>query len=85
MESGLSCREFVEFLADYLAGKLPGDQTGRFDRHLAGCPACATYASTYEDTIRLGRDAFLCPDDQVPGDVPEDLVRVILDVRKHKA
>jgi len=84
MESRLSCRELVEFLADYLAGRLPVDQAARFDRHLAGCPACATYARTYEDSVRLGRGAFLCPDDQVPGDVPEDLVRAILDVRKHE-
>ena len=84
METRLSCREFVEFLADYLAGQLPNDEVTRFNAHLAGCPSCVSYARTYQDAVRLGRDALLCPDEQLPGDVPEDLVRAILDARRDK-
>jgi anti-sigma factor RsiW len=85
MGTMLSCREFVDFLADYLAGQLSDDQTARFNAHLASCPSCVGYTRSSEATVRLGRDSLRCPDDEVPGDVPEDLVRAILDVRAHEA
>ena len=81
MQSLLTCRELVEFLAEYLEGRLPDDQLVRFNRHLATCPACVSYTRSYQDTLRLGRSVFACPDEGVPGDVPEALVRAILDVR----
>lgn len=82
MKTTLSCREFVDFLAEYLNGKIRGDQLARFNAHLHTCPSCASYTRTYRDTVHLGRGAVLCPDEQLPGDVPEDLVRAILDARK---
>jgi len=54
-------------------------ERARFDAHVAECPDCATYLRTYSDTIRLAKDAHA--DDPVPADVPEDLVRAILDAR----
>ncbi len=81
MHSKLTCREFVEFLAVYLEGRLPEDQLARFHAHLAVCPPCVSYTRSYQDTVRLGRGAFACPDENVPGDVPEDLVRAIVAAR----
>jgi len=81
METKLTCRELVEFLAEYLEGRLPEDQLARFNGHLATCPSCVSYARSYKDTVRLGRRVFSCPDETVPGHVPEDLVRAILDAR----
>ncbi len=81
MQSKLTCREFVAFLAEYLEGRLPDDQLARFNDHLARCPSCASYTRSYQDTLRLGRSAFSCPEASLPGDVPEDLVRAILDAR----
>ena len=81
MRSKLTCREFVEFLDEYLSGHLPEDERARFDAHLARCPACVAYTQTYREAVRLGRTALLCPDAAVPDDAPEDLVRVILQAR----
>jgi len=82
MESNLSCRDFVEFLADYVAGRLSAAELARFNDHLARCPACVSYTHSYRQAVGLSRSALLCPDDQVPGDVPEDLVGAILKARE---
>lgn len=85
METKLSCREFVEFLADYVAGQLSAASLARFNVHLARCTSCASYTRTYREAIRLGQDALRCPDERVPDDVPEDLLRAILAAREEKA
>lgn len=82
MGSRLSCRELVDFLADYLEGQLSETRRDLFDAHLAGCPSCVSYVRSYQDTVRLGREAFLTPDDTLPTDVPADLLQAILDIRK---
>jgi anti-sigma factor RsiW len=85
MEGTLSCRELVEFLAEYLAGRLPPAVLERFRAHLAGCPDCETYARTYAQAVRLGRGAVLCPDEALPEDVPADLLRAVLAARGENA
>jgi anti-sigma factor RsiW len=80
----ITCRTFVEFLMDYLSGELPEHQRDDFDRHLADCVACVAYMNTYRETIALGKAAFRDPDAAVPGDVPEDLIKAILEVRRHQ-
>jgi len=80
---GLTCREFVEFLGDYLAGELPPEQREAFNAHLALCPSCVAYMKTYQQTIRLGRAVFRQSDDELSEqDMPEELVRAILDARQ---
>ena len=80
MEPRLSCRDFVEFLADYLSGELPREQLRAFHVHMAQCPSCVSYAKTYLEAVRLGKLA-LREDDPVPSAVPQDLIRAILAVR----
>lgn len=84
MRTRLSCRQFVEFLGDYLSGELPRERRARFEVHLTRCPACATYVQTYEQAIRVGRAALRCVDEPVTGEVPEELVRAILEIREDK-
>jgi len=74
----MTCAELVDVLADYLDGELPPATRATFEEHLAACAACVEYPRTYRDTIRLGRAAC----EEVAGDAPEDLVRVVLDARK---
>jgi anti-sigma factor RsiW len=81
MHSKLTCREFVEFLGEYLEGRLPPGQLARFGGHLAACPACVSYTRSYRDTVRLGRSVLSNTDETLPGDVPEELVRAILAAR----
>jgi anti-sigma factor RsiW len=39
----MNCREFTEFLHDYLLGGLLAEVRAEFDRHLAECPWCVAY------------------------------------------
>jgi len=78
----VTCRQFADFIADYLTGELPEAARAAFDRHLALCPNCRRYLAGYEETIRLGRAAFADDDAAVPAQVPEELVQAILTARK---
>ena len=79
----MTCQEILDFLMAYLDGELPGEQTVLFEEHLGACPACIDYLNTYQETIRLGRDA--CAEDDAPcKEVPEELVRAILAARRAK-
>ncbi len=80
----MTCREFAEFMADYLSGELPPAQRAGFDRHLAVCPTCVTYLRDYEATIRIGRQVFQATDTPVPDAVPESLVQAILAARERE-
>lgn len=75
------CREFVEFLSDYLDRALSPEQKAAFDAHLAVCPPCVAYLKTYQQTVQLGKNAFKSLDEPVPVEVPEELVRAILSAR----
>jgi anti-sigma factor RsiW len=72
----LSCREALDFLADYLEGELAPEVRVAFERHLARCSDCERYLESYREAIRLGRLAW---DAAGPAaDVPEALVQAIL-------
>ena len=75
-----TCRELIEFLMSYLDGDLPKEQRATFEQHLAVCADCVDYVATYRRTRELA--ASVRDDDEVPPDVPEDLVRAILDARE---
>jgi predicted anti-sigma-YlaC factor YlaD len=77
----LTCREFVEFLDDYLEGRLPEHVLAHFHEHLSACPSCVAYARTYQDTVRLAKKAI--GDDAPVKGVPEELVQAILAARRH--
>ena len=83
MNPFLSCKEMIDFLADYLDGELPTAQRTEFDRHLAVCPSCVNYLETYKATILMER-AACCdrPDGPPPPEGPEMLIQAILAARK---
>ncbi|HEX5050693.1 MAG TPA: zf-HC2 domain-containing protein [Planctomycetota bacterium] len=80
----MTCREFAEFLDAFLARTLLAEEDRAFRRHLAVCADCVNYLDTYRRTVdacrQLGAD-----DEQVPADVPEDLVHAILAARRKQA
>ena len=80
----ITCRELVDFLIDYVEGTLPPDEKAAFEEHLSVCPACQHYVMSYKTTIALSRVAFRNPDDEVPPEVPADLVKAIMAVRPPK-
>lgn len=78
----MTCREFTDFIVDYLSGELGPETRGPFERHLSRCTNCQQYLAQYQEAIRLGRAVFTEPDATVPEDVPDELVQAILSARK---
>jgi predicted anti-sigma-YlaC factor YlaD len=77
----VKCREFTEFIMEYLAGTLAGETMGLFEGHLTRCDACRAYLSNYMATIEMGKQAFADENADVPPDVPEELIQAILNSR----
>jgi anti-sigma factor RsiW len=79
----VTCREFADFIMGYLTGELPSETLEPFERHISRCPNCEEYLRQYKNTIEAGKRAFHCLDDEVPDEVPEDLVKAILASRSN--
>jgi len=77
----VTCREFADFMADYLSGDLTPELREPFDYHLGLCINCQRYLASYRETVVLCKRAFDDDDAAVPADVPEDLVKAILAAR----
>ena len=52
-QDGLSCKEFVEIVTDYLEGRLEAAEHTRFERHLGDCEGCTVYLDQIRQTIRV--------------------------------
>jgi anti-sigma factor RsiW len=78
----MNCREFTEFLHEYLFGNLPAQERAEFDKHLAECPWCVAYLDSYRQTIQLEQAAFAAAEPAPPpADAPEELIQAILRAR----
>ena len=53
----LTCRELIDFLADYLDGGLAPEVRAGLEIHLSVCPGCVDYLESYRKTIRLAKQA----------------------------
>jgi anti-sigma factor RsiW len=80
----VTCKDFVGFVMAYLDGELAADERGRFDAHLVVCPDCVRYLDQYRDTVAAVQLDAGC-DDELPADVPDELVRAIAAARKPTA
>jgi anti-sigma factor RsiW len=78
----LNCREFDQFIVDYLDGRLSRRQYALFDMHIRLCSACRAYLRAYQRSIRLGQVLFERTDAPVPADIPDELIKAILQARK---
>jgi anti-sigma factor RsiW len=78
----VTCREFADFIADYLTGDLPPATRAAFDQHLQACENCVVYLQNYRAVLRVGKLAFEDEQAPVPAEVPYDLVQAILEARK---
>jgi anti-sigma factor RsiW len=52
-QPGLTCRELVELVSDYLEGALPPADHARFETHVAGCEHCAAYLRQMRETLTV--------------------------------
>ena len=82
MHKMISCKEFEEFILDYLDDELPLAKKKMFEFHLRVCIECTEYLAAYKRSIELGIAVFKEPGAQIPDDVPEDLIKAVLDARQ---
>ena len=54
---GVTCRDGVAVLADYVDGALSASRRRAVDAHVAGCPRCQRFLTSYVATPRLVREA----------------------------
>jgi anti-sigma factor RsiW len=81
----MNCREFTEFLHEYIRGDLPADEQAEFEKHLAECPWCAAYLDSYRKTIVLEKAAFAGSEqDSQQAEAPEELIVAILHARSRR-
>ena len=78
----MKCRELAEFLMDYVSGELPQESRTHFEFHLSKCKNCHEYLVQYEVTIKAGKIACGEMSDELPRDIPEELVKAVLAARK---
>jgi anti-sigma factor RsiW len=74
----MTCREFNEFVTDYVSSELSEEVRVEFELHLTACPNCVRYIETYKTTVTLGRLAFDSLEHESPAEVPEELIQAIL-------
>ena len=78
----MKCRELADFLMDYVSGELPEESRAHFELHLTRCRNCHEYLAQYENTVKAGKIACGEASDELPANVPEDLVKAVLAARK---
>lgn len=77
----MKCSDLITtFIMDYVDGSLPPETLSDFEHHLDVCASCVSYLRTYRETIAMAAAAGTAPRVDVQ-DVPEELVRAILQVR----
>lgn len=75
----ITCQQLIDFIASYRENGLTRDQRTEFERHLEVCPSCVAYLKTYEQTVLLAKTSA---DEPVPAEIPEPLVKAILEARR---
>jgi predicted anti-sigma-YlaC factor YlaD len=75
----MTCREMIDFLADYFDGDLPIEARRRFEQHLGECSQCRRYLSQYRTAVDLARLG-----DDPPSPLPPDLIKAIVDAASRK-
>lgn len=80
----ITCREFNDFIMEYVEGTLTEDQKTLFNRHMRVCPMCRNFLKTYIATYKAKGDIFPYEDIDVPDVIPQDLIDAILEVKQSK-
>ncbi len=77
----ISCREFEDFILSYLDSDLPEKQRKRFEFHMRICRECRDYLAAYKRSMELYQAMFPRAK-TIPEDVPEDLIKAIIESRR---
>jgi anti-sigma factor RsiW len=60
--AGLSCRDVLADLSEYLDDQLPSDRRAQIDLHLRGCANCERFGGEFAATIAALRRSLTNPD-----------------------
>lgn len=82
--TSVTCEHCVEFLLDYLDGRLPEPERFRFESHVALCRDCQVYLENYRQAAALAGELARDRSRDIPPEVPEGLVDAILRARRHE-
>lgn len=78
----LSCEAFEEFIMAFLGDELTPKQKFIFEIHLKLCPECRDYLRAYQASMILAKSADFDPEDASLENVPEDLIKAVIEARK---
>ena len=70
----ITCRQFEDFVVDFLDGSLPPGRRRLFELHLRTCRECRQYLARYRQTLAL---SLGLRDEPLLADIPRGLVRAI--------
>lgn len=82
--SMITCRQFNDFIYDYVDGALLESQVQLFERHIRICPMCRNFLRTYIASHKARGEVFPYDDIDVPDVVPQDLIEAILNVKQNQ-
>ncbi len=77
----ITCEAFEDFILAYLDETLTPRQRFVFELHLKVCRECRDYLSAYQRALELAKQTGADDAAALPENVPEDLVKAILDAR----
>ena len=80
----LTCKEFDDFMVDYLDQGLPVWQKFMCWLHVKMCRECADFVRDYQRAIKLGQNAYDAPDEPLPDSVPEELIKAAMSHKRSK-
>jgi anti-sigma factor RsiW len=76
VSGGLTCRELVELVTDYLEGTLEPSERRRFEDHIAMCEGCAAYLDQMRRTIDV---VGAITEQSIPGPARDELLAIFRD------
>ncbi len=81
----ITCKQFEDFVIDYLEGELPERQRSLFELHMKICRECREYLAAYKRMVEVAQGLAIDADAGEPlPDLPEKLVEAVIAARKAK-
>ncbi len=80
----ITCKQFNDFIFDYVGGNLSEKESVLFMRHMRVCPMCRQFLRNYIAALKASEMILPFDDTVVPESVPQDLIEAIIDVKNSK-
>ena len=68
------CMSGVELLMEYMEDALAPDVRAAIETHVAGCQRCVAFMASYQDSLRIMRDATAV---EMPSDLEASLLAAV--------